>query len=96
MLCELCSMSSQPTAASPSQGPSGPDPGQKLQAAPQQHVHRLAPLLLAGSSTGLQGWAFELGGLVPALPSRGETASAGAGKRASCGTVGLQHQAMPP
>lgn len=86
MLCGLCSTYPHPTTASPSQAPSGPDPGQKLQAAPQQGVHRPALLLLARSFAGLQGWAFEPEGLVPALPSRGEKAAVGAGKRASCGT----------
>lgn len=86
MFCGLCSMSPQPTAASPSQAPSGPDLGHKLKAALQQGVRRPAPLLPAGSFAGFQGWASKLEGLVPAPPSRGEKDSVWAGKRVPCGS----------
>lgn len=103
MFCGLCFMCPQPAAASPSQAPSGPDPGHKFQAALQQGVCRTAPLLWHESFAGFQGWALELEGLVPATPSRGEKASvragkcvpcrAGSGTKASCHAVlGLQIQ----
>lgn len=84
MFCGLCYMSPQPTTVSPSQAPGRPDPGHKLQTAPQQGARRPAPLLLHGFA-GFQGWASEPEGLVPAPPSRGEKAGVRAGKRVPCG-----------